>query len=131
MLDLAERCLRLDATQQYERRLERRQPLLDAIARKREEDEKRRLEAIARHHQANREALRSLANEHQAACHVRDFVQAVRKHPECIGANLETFSEWERKVLEFADSIDPLEQPISNIFSAFKELPESLKKCLA
>ena len=104
---------------------------MDAIARKRDEDKRRRLEAIARHHQANREALRSLANELQAACHVRDFVQAVRKHPECIGADLETFSEWERKVLEFADSIDPLEQSISNIFSAIKELPESFKRSLA
>ena len=128
MLDVAERSLRLDATRQYERRVERRQEMLDAIAKERREDEKRRLEAIARHHRANREALRSLANEHQAACHVRNFVHAVREHPECTGANLVTFSEWERKVLEFADSIDPLEQPISNIFSAFKDLPASLKK---
>ncbi len=128
MLDVAERSLRLDATRQYERRVERRQEMLDAIAKERREDEKRRLEAIARHHRANREALRSLANEHQAACHVRNFVHAVREHPECTGANLVTFSEWERKVLEFADSIDPLEQPISNIFSAFKDLPASLKQ---
>jgi hypothetical protein len=46
---------------------------------------------------------------------VRNFVQAVRQHPECTGTNFETFSEWARKVLEFADSIDPLVQPISNI----------------
>ncbi len=123
MLEFAEKSLRLEATQSYERRVNRRQELLDAMAKKTADDERLRIEAIEKHHRTNRDALRKLASEHRSACEVRNFVDAVRQHPECAGARLVTFSEWERKVLEFADSIDPLTQPITKIFSAFTELP--------
>lgn len=126
MLELAENRLRNCATQAYERRLQRRQELLDAIARKMADDERKRLEAIAKHHQANRDNLRKMAREHQSAREVRNFVDAVREHPTCTGANLSAFSEWERKVLKFADSMDPLSQPITDIFNSFAEPPEAV-----
>lgn len=126
MLKLAENRLRNSATHAYERRLQRRQELLDAIARKKADDERKRLEAIARHHQANRDNLRKMAREHQSAREVRNFVDAVRQHPECKGANFSAFSEWERKVLAFADSMDPLSQSITNIITSFAELSEVL-----
>ena len=127
MLELAENGLRRDAMRTYERCLERRQKMVEAIAAKRIDDERRRVEAIENHRQCNHAKLRALAAEHQAASELRRFVDAVRDHPERAESNVREFSEWQRKVLAFADSIDPVVQPLSRILSSITELPEDRK----
>jgi len=46
-------------------------------------------------------------------------------HPECNGSNLASFVEWEREVLAFADSIDPVTGPIERIIASYSKYPET------
>lgn len=125
MLELAETWLRRNAMDIYERRVELRQAMLRAIEAKKEDDEKRRLAAIEQHHRDNRDRLRKLASEHQSAREIRSLVEAIRMHPECNGSNLASFVEWEREVLAFADSIDPVTGPIERIIASYSKYPET------
>jgi hypothetical protein len=127
MLEHAETCLRQNAMRVYERRVARRLEMVKAIAAKKAEDERTRLAAIEKHHQDNRDRLRRMAAEHEAAQEIRRFVIAVRSHPECTGVNLETFLNWERKVHDVADSIDPIVGPLKPILGSFSDLPEQIQ----
>jgi hypothetical protein len=124
MLELAEKWLRRNAMHVYERRIDRRSEMVNAIAAKKAEDERARQAAIEKHHQDNRDCLRTMAAEHEAAREIRQFVSAVRSHPECSGTNLERFVQWEQKVLALADSIDPMVGPIERILGSFSEMSE-------
>lgn len=128
MLEVAENRLRSSAIRIYEWRMQRRQDALDEIAQKKAAVEKARREAIAMHHQANLEAIKKMAADHQVAGEIRAFVQTVSGHPECVGSNIDLFQSWSNNAISFADSIDPLRLPISKIFDSYLKLPAAMSE---
>lgn len=128
ILDVAEARLRAHIDYLYQHRLNRRQQKRDEIERRRVEAELERQKAIDDHHESNLANLRRLAIDHLAAVEIRNFVAAVKSHPDSAGKLQNEFRDWEGKVNAFANTIDPLSHPLGDIFSAYQPLPEDLKE---
>ncbi len=120
ILVLAETEMRSADFSTYERRLERRRQMLEEIAERKRKEEAMRIAAIKAKQQAIRKEIADAAANLRRAQDIRSLVEAMAAHPDWIGEGRAKYLSWSSVALAEADSIDPMLQPISQCFSAWK-----------
>ena len=98
--------------------MDRKQEQEDAIRQAAELADRKRREALQRAEEARLQRLLSLTQRWKQAAEIREFVRAVRRHPDANQAP-ESLDRWAAWALSEADWMDPMASPLSELLDAF------------
>lgn len=119
ILELAERQMRSSDQSVYERKLERRDQLLKELAERKRKEEERRLAAIQARKDAIRKEIGVAADNLRRAMDIRQLVEQMASHPDCLGEGKRNYLAWAEVALAEADELDPMKQSLQKVFSAW------------
>jgi len=122
ILELAEKQMRSSDQSVYERKLERREHLLKEIDERRRKEEERRLAAIQARKEAIRKEIGDVAENLRHAKDIRQLVEQMANHPDCLGEGKQNYLAWAEVALAEADALDPMKRPISKLFTVWSKV---------
>jgi hypothetical protein len=120
ILTLAETRMRRADFSDYERKLERGEAMLAEIAEQKRKVEAMRLAAIKARKEAIRKEIADTASNLRRAQEIRNLVEAMASHPDCVGEGRAYYLGWSEAAIAEANAIDPMLQPIDKILCAWK-----------
>lgn len=120
-LELAEEQMRSVDQANYQRKLERREQLLEEIAEKKRSEEVQRLAEVQARKTAIRNEIGVAAENLRRANDIRQLVEQMAGHPDSLDDGRERYLQWASVALAEAETLDPMTQPFSMVFSAWQK----------
>lgn len=119
LLYRAEKVLRRHAEDMYEYRCERRREILAEQEAKRREQERLRLEAIAKQQKKILQGIMQLADDRRVAREIREMVNDLSVHPDLEHDNDGVFEQWKKEALLIADRLDPMKRSLATMLASW------------
>lgn len=105
----------------YENQVDRRNQVLAEIDAERLEQERKRLEVIAKRKEQLRQDILRLSNDRRVAREIREMVAELEGHPDLTSKDRKLFDEWIHQALELANQLDPMKRSIADLLASVRE----------
>jgi hypothetical protein len=116
----AEVALRAHEQWNYERRCRQRNDVIEAIEKRKDDAERKRLEAIVAQNTKVRNEVIELSRRRRTAEDIRATVASLRTHPEVnTTAGRARYQAWAANALAVADAIDPMNLPLEEALGSY------------